>query len=105
MMFDESCSTYRCDDCGAEMRIDYRMSGEDVLMLACSRAATASRGSGCGFTRRFVKPGVAGALGAQPRKPYRLALPGEGRKVRVGAPDSDTISPDGGVRLGPPACA
>jgi hypothetical protein len=87
-MFDRSCSAYWCDDCGSEMVVDYRMSGEDVLTLACSRAA--GRGSGCGFVRRFVKLGGAGALGARPRKPYRLALPGEGERVRVGAPDSDT---------------
>ena len=72
MMFDRSCSAY----CGV-----------------CSRSATASKGSGCGFARRFVKPD--GVLPAADRKPYGLALPGEGRRVRVAAPDSR-------VRLGPP---
>ena len=72
-MFDKSCFAYWRDDCGAEMRIDYLMSSEDVLTLVCSRSATASRGSGCGFVRRFVKPG--GVLPAAGRKQYDLASP------------------------------
>lgn len=78
-MFDESCSTYWCDGCGAEMRIDFLRSGDDALVLVCSRAATADGGSGCGFSRRFVKPG--GALPARRRKQYDLASPWN-RKVR-----------------------
>jgi hypothetical protein len=44
-MYDPDCLTYWCDDCGADMEIEYDHSSDTVLVLVCTKR--------CGFSRQF----------------------------------------------------